>query len=148
MVKQSSRAEGEPWVLLADVLAEAAGMDPSRTYASEAEAQARTMRGVRRDWCGRPCVTWSVAAELLSSLKAEQARVLAEAEQRVVAAAEAQLASIPRGIPLAQMAAGVSAAEMLMLSDPFRAERRQSVLEHSLAHPDGALVYHPVGGES
>ena len=46
------------------------------------------------------------------------------------------------------MPTGVSAAELMMLSDPFPAKRRQSVLEHSLEHPGGATVYTPVGGES
>jgi hypothetical protein len=26
--------------------------------------------------------------------------------------------------------------------------RRESVVEHALQHRDGAVVYHPVGGES
>jgi hypothetical protein len=138
--------EPEPWCRVAAVLAEAAGESESTAFDAEAEAQASRMRGIRRDWAGRPCITWSTAAELLASLRAEQQRVMAEAEQRVVAAAEAQLASIPRGIPMAEMAAGVSPAAMLMLSDPFRAERRQSVLEHSLEHPAGSIVYTSVEG--
>jgi hypothetical protein len=144
----SRLAEPEPWVLVADVLAEAAGVDPSRSFDGEARAQAKRMRGVRLDWAGRPQVTWTVAAELLASIKAEQARVVAEIEERVVAAAEARLAAIPRGIPVDAVPTGVSAAELMMLSDPFPAKRRESVLEHSLEHPDGALVYHPVGGDS
>jgi hypothetical protein len=129
-------------------LAEAAGVDENRSFDAEAQAQAVRMRGVRYDWAGRPCITWTVAAELLVSLKAEQARVEAERETRVVAAAEAQLASIPRGIPLDSVPVGVSAGLAMMLSDPFPTKRRQSVLEHSLEHPAGALIYTPVGEES
>jgi hypothetical protein len=133
---------------VAAVLAEAAGVSEDRSFDVEAEAQAGRMRGVRRDWSGRPCITWSTAAELLSSLKAERMRVLAVQEERVVAAAQAHLAAVPKGVPLADMVAGVSPAEMLFMSDPMPTRRRQSVLEHSLEHPTGALVYTPVNGES
>jgi hypothetical protein len=135
MAVKSPHPEGEPWVLLADVLAEAAGMDPSRVFADGAEAQAGTMRGVRRDWCGRPCVTWSVAAELLVSLKAEQARVVAAIEEKAVAADEARRAALPAGIPVGAVPEGLSVGEWLMLTDPERQRaRRRSVLEDALAH--------------
>jgi hypothetical protein len=148
MVTKGPHPEGEPWVLLADVLAEAAGMAASRTYAEAAEAQARAMRAVRHDWCGRPTITWSAAAELLASLRAEQARVLAEAEQRVVAAADAHLAAIPKGIPAGMVPEGMSGATLMMALDPeARKARRQSVVEHALQN-GGEAVYHPVTGDA
>ena len=147
MPNGSKFAEPEPWTRLSAVLAEAAGESESRAFDMEAEAQAGRLRGVRRDWANKPTITWTMAAELLASLRAERARVAAEHEERVIAAAAAQLASIPRGISMDGVPEGLSAAQMMMLSDPFPSKRRQSVLEHSLEHPNGALVYNPIGGE-
>jgi hypothetical protein len=147
----ATRPEPEPWVLVADVLAEAAGVNPSRSFDVEARAQAKTMRGVRHDWAGRPQVTWSVAAELLASLRAERARVVAQAEQRLIEADQQFRAQLAPGIPAGAVPEGVDPAMLLMLSDPIdQGRRRESVLQHALAHRDGA-VYHPVGpagGES
>ena len=140
--------EPEPWTRVAAVLAEAAGVDESRSFDAQAREVARQMRGIRFDWAGRPTCTWTVAAELLASIKAEQARVAAEIEERVVAAAAARLAAIPRGVSLDSVPVGVSPGLALMASDPMdQGSRRESVLEHALAN-DGAVVYHPVGGES
>jgi hypothetical protein len=140
--------EPEPWVRVAAVLAEAAGVDESRTFDVAAVAQAKTMRGVRFDWAGKPTITWSMAAELLASLRAERARVVAEIEERAIAADEARRAALPRGIPAGAVPEGISAGMLMMLSDPdARRSRRQSVLEHALEHPAGAVVYTPVGGE-
>lgn len=140
-------AEPEPWTRVAAVLAEAAGVDESRSFDVEAQAQAKRMRGIRYDWAGRPTCTWSAAAELLASLRAEQARVVAEIEEQLVAADELRRAALPRGIPVGQVPTGMSAAEMLMASDPMdQGRRRESVLEHALAHRDGA-VYHPIRNE-
>jgi hypothetical protein len=55
---------------------------------------------------------------------------------------------LPAGIPANAVPTGMSAAELMMASDPFPASRRQSVLEHALEHPSGATVFTPVGGES
>jgi hypothetical protein len=144
MATKGPHPEGEPWVPLIDVLAEVAGMDPSRVFADEAEAQAKRMRGVRRDWCGRPCITWTTAAELLASLKAERARVLAAHEERLIAAAEAHLAAVPRGIPVSAEVPGLSAAMLMMVADPLdQSQRRESPLQHALAN-GGAPVYHPL----
>jgi hypothetical protein len=132
---------------VAAVLAAAAGVDESRSFDVEAEAQAARMRGIRRDWAGRPTCTWSAAAELLASLRAERARVAAEHEERVIAAAEARLAAIPRGVPVGAVPADVSVGLAMMLSDPMdQGSRRQSVLEHALENPAGAIVYTSVEG--
>jgi len=140
-------AEPEPWVKLADVLAEAAGVNPSRTFDVEAVAQAKTMRGVRFDWAGRPTITWSAAAELLASLRAEKARVLAAIEERAIAADAARRAALPTGIPAGAVPEGMSAAQLMMASDPMRGSRRESVVHHALANPDGAIVYHSIRDE-
>jgi hypothetical protein len=42
----------------------------------------------------------------------------------------------------------MTAAQLMMAADPMPGSRRQSVLEHALEHPDGAIVYHPIAGES
>jgi hypothetical protein len=142
----ASHPEGDPWVLVADVLAEAGGVDPSRSFDVGARALAKTMRGVRRDWAGRPCITWSVATELLDSLRAEVARRRAEIEERLVAADAARRAQIPRGVPLSAVPAGVSPGEWLMRSDPqAQGARRRSVLEDALA--GSRTTYHPIGGD-
>jgi hypothetical protein len=139
--------EPEPWVRLSAVLAEAAGVDESKVFDAEARAQAERMRGIRWDWAGRPTCTWSAAVELLASLRAERARVLARIEEQAVAADAARRASLPAGIPVGSLPEGVSAGMLMMLSDPeHQRARRESVLEHALAN--GARpVYHPIQGE-
>jgi hypothetical protein len=140
--------EPEPWCRVSAVLARAAGVDESRSFDAAAEAQARTMRGVRRDWDNRPCITWSMAAELLASLRAEQARVVAEIEDKAIEAHRQFLANLPPGLSAEQVPAGVTAGQLMMLSDPeFQVGRRRSVVQDALAN-DGGLVYHSVGGES
>jgi hypothetical protein len=144
----ASHPEGDPWVLVADVLAEAGNVDPSRSFDTEARALAKTMRGVRHDWAGRPCITWSTATELLDSLRAEAARRRAEIERRVIEADQRFRASLPAGIPAGMVPEGISAGMLMMLSDPMPGSRRQSVLEHALEHPAGAIVYTPLGEEA
>ena len=141
-------AEPEPWTRVSAVLAEAAGTDESRSFDAQAREVARQMRGIRFDWAGRPTCTWSAAAELLASLRAEKARVVAAIEERAIAADEARRAAIPKGIPLDSVPVGVSAGLAMMLSDPFPTKRRQSVLEHSLENPHGALVYTPINEDA
>jgi hypothetical protein len=141
-------AEPEPWTRVSAVLAEAAGVDESRSFDAQAREVARQMRGIRFDWAGRPTCTWSAAAELLTSLRAEAARRREEIEQRLVAADEARRAALPKGIPVGQVPTGMTAAELLMASDPFPTKQRQSVLEHAFEHPAGAVVYTPIGGDS
>jgi hypothetical protein len=135
-------AEPEPWCRVAEVLAEAAGVDESRSFDAAALAQAKRMRGIRYDWAGRPTCAWSAAAELLASLKAERARVLAAQEERVIAAAAAHLATVPRGIPVSAEVPGLSAAMLMMAADPMdQGSKRESVLEHALANRDGAVLH-------
>ena len=136
----ASHPEGDPWVLVADVLAEAGNVDPSRSFDAEARALAKTMRGVRHDWAGRPCITWSVATELLDSLRAEAARKRAVIEERLVAADAARRARIPRGVPASEIPAGMSAAGWLMATEPVPAGR-VSVVEDALA--GGGTIFHP-----
>jgi hypothetical protein len=140
----ASHPEGDPWVPVADVLAEAAGMDPSRSFDDQARALAKTMRGIRHDWAGRPCITWSAATELLESLQAEAAARRAEIEERLVEADAVRRSQIPQGIPLDAVPVGVSPGEWLMRSDPMTGPRRETMVEHALSHPAGALVYHPL----
>jgi hypothetical protein len=140
-------AEPEPWCRVAAVLAEAAGVDESRSFDVAALAQAKQMRGIRYDWAGRPTCTWSAAAELLASLRAEQARMLAEVEERLVAADQAFRASLPAGIPAGAIPPGMTGGQLMMAADPMRGSRRESVVHHALANPDGAILYHPLQPE-
>jgi hypothetical protein len=131
----SRLAEPEPWCRVSAVLAEAAGVEESGSFDVAALAQAKRMRGIRYDWAGRPTCTWSAAAELLASLRAEQARVLAEIERRAVEADAARRAALPAGIPVGMVPAGMSAGQLMMLSDPeHQRARRRSVVEDALAH--------------
>jgi hypothetical protein len=66
----------------------------------------------------------------------------------VVAADEARRAALPKGIPVDAVPTGMSAAELMMAADPLVGARRQSVLEHSLEHPAGALIYHSIEGSA
>jgi hypothetical protein len=75
--------EGEPWVLVRDVLAEYYGREPNRGLDDEARTLAADMRGVRADWCGRPAITWSAAKLLLESKVAERLRVATERAERL-----------------------------------------------------------------
>ena len=103
------------------------------------------------DDLGRQAIDRSTARAIYAEAREQQeaaARRRAEIEQRLIAADEARRAALPKGIPVDAVPTGMSAAELLMLSDPFPATRRQSVLEHALQHPSGALVYHPIREES
>jgi hypothetical protein len=142
----ASHPAGDPWVLVADVLAEAGNVDPSRSFDTEARALAKTMRGVRHDWAGRPCITWSTATALLESLRAEAARRRAAIEERLVEADQRWRSTLPPGVPAAQVPEGISAAQLMMLSDPERQwGRRRSVVEDALAH--AGTVFTPLRDE-
>jgi hypothetical protein len=106
---------------------------------------------VELDDIGRPSITRAAARDLLTEHREDEARKArhrAETERQAVEADQAFRAQLPRGIPSAAVPAGVSAGLVMMLSDPFPSERRQSVLQHALEHQDGAIVFHPIGGES
>jgi hypothetical protein len=137
-------AAPEPWTRVAAVLAEAAGVDESRSFDVQAREVAKQMRGVRFDWAGRPTCTWSAAAELLASLRAEQARVVAEIERRAVEEDAARRAALPAGLPASSIPAGLSPAMAMMATEPVPAGR-VSVFEDALAH--GSTVYHPIQPE-
>jgi hypothetical protein len=137
-------AEPEPWTRVSAVLAEAAGMEESREFDVAALAQAKRMRGIRYDWAGRPTCTWSAAAELLASLKAEQARVVAEIEDKAVAKYQRFRDAMPAGIPMPAEVPGLTPAMLMMLADPAaQSARRESPLEHALQN-SGSAVYHPL----
>jgi len=138
-----------PLVRISEVLAEVAGDGNPDAFHAEAERLAETMRAaVTRDWRGHPCLSWVDAERLLLRSRRDRLQLHAEIEERLVAADAARRALIPRGVPANLVPTGMSAAELLMASDPFPAKRRQSVLEHSLEHPAGALVYTPVNEEA
>jgi hypothetical protein len=106
-------------------------------------------RGVEviEDDLGRPAVDRAVARAIYAEARQQQeavARRREEIERRLIAADEARRAALPRGIPAGMVPPHVSAAQMMMAADPFPAERRESVLEHALAHADGAIVFHPL----
>jgi hypothetical protein len=116
-------------------------------------AAALAARGAEiiEDDIGRPAVARSVARQLLAEHRSQQeetARRRVEIEQRAIEADQRFRASLPSGIPAGAVPAGMTAAQLLMAADPFPTKRRQSVLEHSLEHPAGALIYTPVNEEA
>jgi hypothetical protein len=137
-------AEPEPWCRVAAVLAEAAGVDENRSFDAQAREVARQMRGIRFDWAGRPTCTWSAAAELLASLRAERARVVAAIEERAIEADQVFRAGLPSGVPVGMVPEGMTAVQLVMAADPMlQGSRRESVLEHALSN-GGQPVYHPL----
>jgi hypothetical protein len=141
-----------PLVRIAEVLAEVSGDGNPDAFHAEAERLAESMRGqVTRDWRGHPCLGWVDAERLLLRMRRDRAQLHAEIEERLVEADAARRAAIPRGIPVDAVPTGMTAAQLMMASDPFPAKRRQSVLEHSLENPAGSIIYTPLqpdGGES
>jgi hypothetical protein len=103
------------------------------------------------DDLGRPAIDRATARALFAEAREQQeaaARKRAEIERQVIAADEARRAALPKGIPVDAVPTGMSAAELLMLSDPFPAKRRQSVLEHSLEHPGGSVIFTPINEDA
>jgi hypothetical protein len=132
----------DPWERLSVVLAKAAGVDSPAAFEEQAKALAKTLRGVRYDWAGEPRIRWSMASDLLQSLRAEQARRQAETEQRLVEADHRWRATIPAGVPVDPALADLSAATLMLAGDSNRRGGRRSVLEDALAHV--GTVFHPI----
>jgi hypothetical protein len=109
-------------------------------------------RGVAvvEDDLGRLSVPRAVARSLFAEAREQQeaaARKREELERRAVEADQRFRASLPVGIPAGAVPEGISAGELMMMSDPMLGPRRQSVLEHALEHPAGSIVYHPIRDE-
>jgi hypothetical protein len=103
------------------------------------------------DDIGRPSISRDAARDLLTEHcenEARTARQWEEIEQRAIEADQRFRASLPAGIRSDAVPEGVSAAELMMLSDPMQGARRQSVLEHALEHPAGAIVYTPINEDA
>jgi hypothetical protein len=103
------------------------------------------------DDLGRAAVDRATARALFAERREQEeaaSRRREELERRVVAADEARRAALPRGIPAGAVPEGLSAGLLMMLSDPMPGSRRQSVLEHSLEHPAGAIVYTPINEDA
>jgi hypothetical protein len=103
------------------------------------------------DDLGRPSITRAAARDLFTEHReneARNARKRAEIEQRVIEADQAFRAALPAGIPAGAVPEGISGGQLMMLSDPMQGSRRQSVLEHALEHPAGAIVYTPINEDA
>jgi hypothetical protein len=104
------------------------------------------------DDLGRPSVPRAVARSLFAQHREQQeaaARHRAEIERRVIEADRRFRASLPGGVAQDQVPVGVSPGLAMMLADPERqGSKRESMVEHALRHPAGALVYHPIREES
>jgi hypothetical protein len=104
------------------------------------------------DDLGRPSISRDAARELLAEQRAQQeaaARKREEAEQRAIEADQRYRAQLAGGIPADAVPVGMTAAALMMASDPEHSQRprRRSVLEESLDN-SGTLTYHPIRGES
>src|SRR5512132_4054269 len=94
---------------------------PAAGWAAELD---RRGVAVVTDDLGRAAVDRATARALFAEHReneARKARRREEIEQRVIAADEARRAALPKGIPVNAVPTGVSAAELMMLSDPFPA---------------------------
>jgi hypothetical protein len=115
-------------------------------------AAAMAGRGVEvvLDDLGRAAISRPAARLLFTEHLAQEelaARHRAEIEQRAVEAHRRFRASLPAGIPAGAVPEGLSAGQLMMLSDPERqGSRRESVVEHALAN-EGTAVYHPIQPE-
>jgi hypothetical protein len=103
------------------------------------------------DDLGRAAVDRATARVLFAEHREQQeaaARRRAEIEQRAIEADQRFRASLPAGVPAGAVPEGISGGQLMMLSDPMQGSRRQSVLEHALEHPDGALIFHPINEDA
>jgi hypothetical protein len=143
------KAPEAPLVRIAEVLAEVTGDGNPDALHAQAEELAETMRAaVTRDWRGHPCLSWVDAERLLLRMRRDRAQLHEEIEHQLVMADEARRAALPKGIPANAVPEGMSAGLLMMAADPMPGSRRQSVLEHALEHPAGAIVYTPINDEA
>jgi hypothetical protein len=103
-------------------------------------------RGIEivQDDLGRAAVDRVTARALFAERREQEeatARRRAEIEQRAIEADQRFRASLPAGVPAGAVPEGISAGQLMMLSDPMPGARRQSVLEHSLENPAGAVIF-------
>lgn len=107
---------------------------------------------VIRDDVGMKCISRGDARQLFADHLEDEARanrLRAEVERQAIEQDQQFRAQIAAGIPVDAVPVGMTAAELMMASDPMgEGSRRESVLEHALAHQDGAIVYHPIGDAS
>jgi hypothetical protein len=102
------------------------------------------------DSIGRPSISRDAARDLLTERREQEeaaAHRRMEIEERLVEKDRQFRAALPRGVPAGLVPEGLSAAELLMLSDPMRPPRRETMVEHALSNPGGALIYHPIRPE-
>jgi hypothetical protein len=104
------------------------------------------------DDLGRAAVDRATARALFSEHHEQQvaaARKREEAERQAIEADQAFRAQLPKGIPVDAIPAGMTAGQLMMAVDRMaEGSKRQTVVEHALQNPDGAIVYHSIGGES
>jgi hypothetical protein len=104
---------------------------------------------VLEDDLGRAAVDRATARVLFAEHREQQeavARRRAEIDRRAVEADRAFRAQLPRGVPVGATPEGVPVGIAMMLSDPMPGSRRESVVEHALRHPAGAIVFHAIEG--
>ena len=97
------------------------------------------------DDLGRDSITRGDARRLLDEQREQELRQAARrrlAEQEAVEADERRRAQIWQGVPAAALPPGASPASVMLQAAKDSQPRRQSVLQHALAH-DG-LTYHPL----
>jgi hypothetical protein len=104
------------------------------------------------DDLGRAAVDRATARALFAEHREQQQvadRRRAEIERRAIEAHQRFRASLPAGIPWSAEVPGLTPAMLMMAADPMgQGSRRESVLEHSLSNPAGALVFHPVNEDA
>lgn len=111
-------------------------------------------RGIEvvRDDLGRLAVDRSSARDIYAEhfeAEARTARKRAELERQAIERDQAFRNSLPAGVSVGSVPEGLTAGMLMMLADPeHQRSRRQSVLEHALEHPAGAVVFTPVREES
>jgi hypothetical protein len=112
---------------------------------------ARRGVAISLDDLGRESIPRDAARGLLEEHRAEverRARHLAEVERRAIEADQAFRATLPPGIRPDQVPEGMTPAELMTAGDRLgQGSRRQSVLEHALAHASGAVVFHRFGDD-